>query len=333
MKIEKLPSGSYRIRKQIDGKTYSLTFDHKPSQREIDNKLAERIAETPRIGKYMTLKQACDEYLKSKSNVLSPSTINGYNKILRVLPEDLLKKNVYDFTGHEVQLFINKLALDHSPKYCRNTHGFISAVLKTFNPQLKLTTTLPKKAPNEAYIPTKSDIKAILKYVEGTRYEIPFSLAMFGLRRSEICALTPSDLDDNTNVIHINKAMVQDKNNQWHIRHMTKTDTSVRDVYIPDKLADMIRERNVVYEGHPHSLTDYLKDIQTRLGLPRFTIHKFRHYFATEMAAFADEETVMAMGGWKTDYVMKNVYRHAQQQRLLKAQKKSVKKLSQNIWD
>lgn len=331
MKIEKLPSGNYRIRKQIDGKTYSLTFDHKPSQREIDSKLSEKIKETPRIGEYMTLKQACEEYLKSKSNVLSPSTINGYNKILRVLPEDLLKTNIYEFTGHEVQLYINQLALDHSPKYCRNTHGFISAVLKTFNPRLQLITTLPKKAPHEAYIPTREDIKAILKYVEGTRYEIPFGLAMFGLRRSEICALTLSDLEGN--VVHINKGMVQDENNQWHIRQMTKTDTSVRDVFIPDKLADMIRERGIVYDGHPNSLTDYLKDIEKRLGLPRFTIHTFRHYFATEMAALADEETVMAMGGWKTDYVMKNIYRHTQQERLMKAQKKSVKKLSKNVWD
>lgn len=34
MKIEKLPSGSYRIRKMYKGETYSLVFDHKPTQKE-----------------------------------------------------------------------------------------------------------------------------------------------------------------------------------------------------------------------------------------------------------------------------------------------------------
>ena len=30
MKIEKLPSGSYRVRKMYKGKTYSVIFNHKP---------------------------------------------------------------------------------------------------------------------------------------------------------------------------------------------------------------------------------------------------------------------------------------------------------------
>ena len=34
MKIEKLPSGSYRIRKTYKGKTYAVIFDHKPTQKE-----------------------------------------------------------------------------------------------------------------------------------------------------------------------------------------------------------------------------------------------------------------------------------------------------------
>ena len=33
MKIEKLPSGSYRIRKMYKGKTYTVIFDYKPTQK------------------------------------------------------------------------------------------------------------------------------------------------------------------------------------------------------------------------------------------------------------------------------------------------------------
>ena len=34
MKIEKLPSGSYRVRKMYKGKTYTVVFDYKPTQKE-----------------------------------------------------------------------------------------------------------------------------------------------------------------------------------------------------------------------------------------------------------------------------------------------------------
>ena len=34
MKIEKLPSGSYRIRKTYKGQTYTVIFDSKPTQKE-----------------------------------------------------------------------------------------------------------------------------------------------------------------------------------------------------------------------------------------------------------------------------------------------------------
>ena len=34
MKIERLPSGSYRIRKMYKGKIYSVITDYKPTQKE-----------------------------------------------------------------------------------------------------------------------------------------------------------------------------------------------------------------------------------------------------------------------------------------------------------
>ena len=36
MKVQKLPSGSYRVQKTINGKRRSFTFDHKPTQKEIE---------------------------------------------------------------------------------------------------------------------------------------------------------------------------------------------------------------------------------------------------------------------------------------------------------
>lgn len=40
MKIEKLPSGSYRIRQQYKGKRYTVITDYKPTQKEATQLIA-----------------------------------------------------------------------------------------------------------------------------------------------------------------------------------------------------------------------------------------------------------------------------------------------------
>lgn len=46
---------------------------------------------------------------------------------------------------------VNEPALDKAPKTVRNTHGFISAVLKTYRPELPINTTLPQSRRVEPY--------------------------------------------------------------------------------------------------------------------------------------------------------------------------------------
>ncbi len=204
---------------------------------------------------------------------------------------------------------INRIAKERSPKTVRNHHGFISAVLGIFHPGLKLSTTLPQKVKTEPYIPTNSDIRKILDYSKGSMFEIPIMLACYGMRRSEICALECQDIDGD--VVHITKAKVLDEKRNWIIK-TTKTTESTRDIIIPIELSNKIKNKGYVYKGHPNSITCYLFKAQDSLGIPRFSIHKLRHYFASEMSALGiPEADILRMGGWETDYVMKSVYRHS----------------------
>ena len=255
MKIEKLPSGSYRIRKMYKGKTYTITFSDKPTQKEAIQAMALELDKVQIKYKSMTFQNAADTYIESKRNVLSPSTIRGYSIIMRQLPESFLEKNIHDITALDVQTEINRISKDHSPKTVRNHHGFISAVLGVFCPNLKLTTTLPQKLKNEPYIPSDEDVRRILDYAKGTDYEIPLILACYGLRRSEICALTPEDIKED--MITINKALVQNENREW-ITKATKTTCSTRDVIIPIDIADKFRYQGYVYHGAPGKISEYL---------------------------------------------------------------------------
>lgn len=255
MKIEKLPSGSYRIRKMYKGNTYTVVFDHKPTQKEAMQAMAAQLDKVQR-GRHdeLTFKTAGEKYIESKRNVLSPSTIRDYVTIMRQIPDTFLNKSIYDITALDVQAEINRLAQKCSPKTVRNHHGFISAVLSVFYPTLKLSTTLPQKIKNEPYIPSDEDIRKILEYSKGTEYEIPIILACYGLRRSEICALTLEDIDGD--IVGVNKAKVLSDTKEW-VTKTTKTTASTREVIIPQEVAEKIRRQGYILRGIPEKLPNF----------------------------------------------------------------------------
>ena len=73
---------------------------------------------------------------------------------------------------------------------------------------------------------------------------------------------------------------------------------------------------------------DHLEKTQRNLGIPHFSLHKLRHYFASEMSALGiPEADILRMGGWETDYVMKSVYRHSMMEKEENAKRDAAEKL------
>ena len=307
MKIEKLPSGSYRVRKQINGKKISLTFDYKPTQAEVLRKLSE-LADTHSV--HDSFRTCALSYIKSKENIISPKTAKTYYSTLNSSLSDQFKeKRISDINQQDIQLEVNQYAAEHSPKSVRNLHGFISGVLRQFRPDMKIYTTLPQMVPNEPYTPSEDDIKRILDASKDDHpNHICFQLGIMSLRRSEIMALTLDDIDGN--ILTINKALVQNSNNEWIIK-ATKTTASTRKVYLPDCLVDEIRQQGYVYNRHPNKMNLALAQYQKQLGIPHFRFHDLRHFFASYAHAHGiSDADILATGGWKSDYTMKRVYRH-----------------------
>lgn len=330
MKIAKLPSGSYRIRKMYKGKMYSVTTEYKPTQKDALQLMAAELDKVQVKKGHLTFKEASKKYVESKNNVLSPRTVKEYSEMPDRLSTAFVEMVLTDITQEDIQNEINHLAKDKSPKTVRNYHGYISAVIRTYRPDLSIRTTLPQKIKSEPYIPTDDDVRRVLASAEGTPYEIPIILACYGLRRSEICALTPDDIDGD--VVTINKALVLNKDKKW-VTKITKTTESSRTVIIPHRTADMIKKQGYVYKGHPNSITDYLESVQDKLGMPEFSLHKLRHYFASKMSELKiPEADILKMGGWETDHVMKAVYRHAMMSRDRDAMRDAASKLGKSIF-
>lgn len=332
MKIEKLPSGSYRIRKMYKGKTYAIVTDYKPTQKEAIQLMASEMdkAQESCSCERMTFSRAAESYIDMKRNVLSPKTIREYIGMEKRLPEWFSTLLISDITQIEINQLVNELCKNKSPKTVRNNHGFLSAVLGTFRPNLKISTTLPQKTKHEPYIPSREDVQKILSAIEGSSFKIPIILACYGMRRSEICALEPSDVDGD--VVHINKALVQNEKGEWVIKG-TKTTESTRDIIIPIELAEKIKEQGYVHKGNPDSISKYLGRVEAQLGIPHFSLHKLRHYFASEMSALGiPEADILRLGGWETDHVMKSVYRHSMIDKKEKAKREAAEKLKKTLF-
>ena len=311
MTIEKLSSGSYRIREMYNGKRYSITVKHKPTKKEATMMLAEKysLGNQKEESKSSTFEASLNDYISAKDKILSPRTIKGYKQLSNMFSPSFKRMNIYDINQEDIQIEVNRYAANHSPKSVKNFSGLISAVFKLKRPSMKLNTTLPEMYQEEAVIPLREDLMKVLEYFEGTEYHIPIQLAMLGMRRSEILALTVDDLDGNT--LNINKALVENSDNEYVIKK-TKKGASQRKIYIPTELAEEIMEKGYIYKGHPGNILRQLHVAQDKLGLERCKLHELRHFYVS----YAHEKgmsdaNIIANVGHKTDSITKRVYLHA----------------------
>lgn len=308
MKVEKRTENSYRVRKTIQGKTYALNYDHKPSQAEILRDMSSVADSAPVRGSFLSCAKS---YIESKENILSPKTVKSYKSLLNSsISSDFLRLKMSQITQQDIQMEINRFSADHSPHTVRNLHGFISSVLGQFRPNMNIHTTLPQKRLYEHYTPSEEDVRRILDASKDDHpNHICFQLGCMSLRRSEILALTPDDISGN--VLTINKAMVQNSDREWVIKE-TKTTAGTRKIYIPDVLVEEIMEQGYVYNRHPNKMRQALQRYQDKLGIPRFRFHDLRAYFASYAHEHGiSEQTIMETGGWRSAECLRRSYRHS----------------------
>lgn len=125
----------------------------------------------------MTIQRAAEDYVDMKRNVLSPRTIKEYSEMPGRLPDWWNELPISDITQIEINLLMNEISKVRLPKTVRNYHGFVSAVLGTFCPNLKICTTLSQRLKKDPYIPSQEDVRRILLAVKDTSFEIPITLA------------------------------------------------------------------------------------------------------------------------------------------------------------
>ena len=332
----KLPSGSWRVRMfshtDADGKKHYRSFTA-PTKREAEHMALTCVKghKTPAL----TFGEAIDNYIDARSSVLSPSSIREYRRIRNNQIPGLVNLRLQAVTQEAIQKEINVLSLRLSPKTVRNIHGLISAVLGVYRPEMRLNTDLPKRQAVEYNIPTDEEIATLIKAVTGTAMELPVLLAAFGpLRRGEICALESSDI--NGTVVHVCRNMVLDENKHW-VYKAPKSFAGDRFIDFPDFVAEKWQGKTgrIVPDLNPDDISHRFEHVLKRAGLPHFRFHDLRHYSASiQHALGVPDAYIMQRGGWSNDGVLKNVYRHAMNDRTKEENKRTndhFKTLFENV--
>jgi integrase len=212
---------------------------------------------------------------------------------------------VRDLTADRIQAEINFLSADHSPKTVRNGYGLIRATLSLFAPDLHFRVTLPQNKKIEYHVPTTEQIYEMIEHAS-KNLKIAIMLAAFcGLRRGEIAALKAEDISGN--IIHVKSAAVLSDGVQ--IEKAPKTFTSDRYVPAPDFVIQSLPKKGKVCPLSLNSITHRFSDLRTKLGY-QCRFHDLRHYYASALHAIGiRDQYIMKFGGWKSDAVLKSVYR------------------------
>jgi len=313
-RAKKLPSGSWRVRVcagKSEGRYIYKSFTA-PTRKEAEYAAAQYLAgerEKARPGA-MTVGEAIDRYIDARSAVLSPSTICAYRKIRKNNLSSIMRVRLDQLSPEDVQKAVNVEAMAHSPKTVRNQYALLTAALAVYAPGFAPAAHLPQKTRTEIEIPDAAAMRAILDDVRETRMELPVLLAAaMGLRRSEICALTPADYDGHT--LTISKAAVLGDDGAIHIK-APKSYAGARVLAVPDVVAEALQRHPLPVGMTPAAITDSFERTCRRVGV-RVRFHALRHYYASSLLALGvPDKYAMQRMGHATPHMLKAVYQHVQ---------------------
>lgn len=324
-KARQLPSGNWRI--YLEREKHSVTAPTIEDcvyqaaayrqQWEKDEAAGLHIPPPP----VTTLDSVIKAYIASRKSIRSPSTIDGYENILRnrfkkYMPLDV---NTIDF-----QQMINDELGPVSAKTVRNAWGLVRSSLVhskiVFEPPAMPRTIKPEKNWLD-YVQINNFLAAVYE----SPYELAALLALHSLRKSELLGLRFSDYDRVKQIIHVRGALLATANGYVY-SSLNKTDTSSRDIpVIIPRLASLLdniynnyssqashlNEDSYLVNVPRNNLHKAINKICREAGLPEVGVHGLRHSFASLAYHLGwKQKSTMAIGGWHNSKVLDEIYTH-----------------------
>ena len=311
------------IRDRVNGKAkYGYVFAH--SYKEVKIKLTDakaRLALNTSAAPVITSELlicsfsiASDKWVQANNSQWKESSTVKYINILNnhLLPE-FGQRNITDIARTDIQAYISKLLTSggrNNAGLAPKTVNSIISVMKNifeFTAETKQCTLISfnglnvKQPQKQMRILSQSEQSLLTEYLleESSNTDIGILLSLYtGLRVGEVCALKWEDISFRDRCIHVNKTMqrIQVNSNADHkteiIISAPKSECSVRDVPIPDKLLLMLQERQNAPNTYfltgkatlyvePRTMQNRFKSTIKKAGIAPANFHALRHTFAT----------------------------------------------------
>lgn len=314
--VKKLPSGRWNCQVRVGEKRISVTDDDRDiCQAKAMAIQAGAMEKDEKKPKAMTLEAAIDEYIASKNNTLSPSTIRGYEFIKKKRFKGIMKRDIYKLTKKDVQTAVNQESRDVSPKTVANAYGLVRPVLKDYGIDV-FGVKLPQRQPKKKSYVQPEEIEKLLQAASEDKYEAAILLALWlGLRRSEICGLCWDCVDFQKKTITVRRTLLMNKDGECVLEDRTKTAKSHRTLPCPDYILDRLSAiRNEKSEGriftfHPNTLVHHIHNVCASAGITDTTTHGLRHTNAAVMRHLGISDAyAMERGGWTEERTYKSIY-------------------------
>ena len=311
---KKQPSGMWRVRvyshTDADGKQHMRAFTA-PTKAEAEAMAASFQGKADRAARVdLTVGEAIDGYIDAKEGVLSPSTIGGYRQLARTSYASISHDRIRKLTTERVQRFVSELAQEKSPKTVKNVYSLLASAVALYLPDVVFRVKLPARIKRR--VPAPSDAQVMALYNAADPWlRICIGLAAFcGLRRGEITALRYGDITDG--VVHVHADMVKDSSGRYVYKSMPKTEDSVRDVYVPEQILQLIGSGDpdaFIIKYRTDTVTQAFNDLRGSLGITGVRFHDLRAYYASIGAVLIPSTYLARFGGWtKSSGVMQEVY-------------------------
>ena len=341
--IEKRGKNSYRLIVchgfNLDGKPIRHTKTVHGTKAQAKIKLAKFVAEVEQgtviEGKSITFKEFTEIWQRDYgSKELAPSTYRrylgmlesrilpylGHFKLDKIKPTDIMK--FYDMLDKDTQIRRiksnngNRTLKPLSQKTILEHHRLIRAMLhKAVYWQLLFNNPCERVQPPRSRKPKRryyddEQCKVLLSNLnelstENIKYKVAITLTVFtGVRLGELMGLEWSDIDFTNGIVSINKSS-QYLADKGVFTKTPKTESSIRDVAIPDFVVSLLEEYRLWYEMqksiygelwtnsdrlfvqsdgepmHPSTISKWFVKFVKEIGLPVINFHGLRHTNAT----------------------------------------------------
>ena len=324
----RMSSGNYYIYLRLNGVGVPVTAptakeckraaelikaEYRANKRQIEPP----VAVEPKQPKERTVSEAIDEYLASRQNTLSPSTVRFYRSVQKHRFAAVMNKPISSVTNW--QAVVDAEAKTVSVKTLRNAFCAVRTAVKAATgidiPHARFGVPVP----NERPFLTADEIPAFVREAAATKYAVPLLLGLSSMRISEIQALDWTDIKKDPDFIQVRGAVVFDEHNKYQKKKTNKNSTSTRNVpvLIPELKAAIERDRKPSGSVMPcsqNNLRIACRKICERAGVTEVTPHGLRHSFASlAYHLHVPEHITMEIAGWSDESTMRKIYRHIAQ--------------------